>query len=183
MNIEIRDAIPSDAEASLFVRYKAWLAIYPNAEHNITVEDIEERFKAQFSEEKLVELAEQIDTMKKNGRYVVAVVDEKIVGICLLLREEDKSQLRSIYVLPEYQGKGIGKALWNEVRKSIDPDKDTFVDVAIYNTNAIGFYSNLGFKDTGRRFSNPRLTMKNGSVIPEMEMRLDKTKSKEASSS
>lgn len=116
----------------------------------------------------------KIVEFQKNGRYVVAEVDGRIVGFCILVRDEDKNQLRGMYVSPGYQGKGVGTALWQEVRKAIDPKKDTYVEVATYNATAIGFYTKLGFKDTGRRFSDERLKIGKGGVIPEMEMRLDK---------
>jgi hypothetical protein len=45
------------------------------------------------------------------------------------------------------------------------------VEVATYNTNAIKFYERLGFVDTGKRISDPKLMMKSGAIIPVMEMR------------
>jgi ribosomal protein S18 acetylase RimI-like enzyme len=81
--------------------------------------------------------------------------------------------LQAIYVLPEYQGRGVGKALWNEIRKNFDPKRKTIVNVAIYNIKAISFYEKLGFKDTGKRWQDETFKMKSGSRIPEMEMELN----------
>jgi ribosomal protein S18 acetylase RimI-like enzyme len=77
-----------------------------------------------------------------------------------------------IYVLPEYQGKGIGKLLWNELSKYLDINKETFVEVATYNENAIKFYEKLGFVDTNKRFTDERFRMRSGGIIPQMEMKL-----------
>ena len=86
-----------------------------------------------------------------------------------MVRNENNNQLRTIYVLPEFQGKGIGKMLWNEVKKFCDPTKDIIVQVVTYNQNTIEFYKKLGFIDNGKRFSND-WRMKSGITMPEMEM-------------
>jgi len=90
--------------------------------------------------------------------------------MCRFLNKEDFNQLQAIYVLPTYQHKGVGKALWNTASKFINPDKKTIVQVADYNEKAIKFYEKLGFVDTGKRFSDKKFTMKSGAIIPEMEM-------------
>jgi ribosomal protein S18 acetylase RimI-like enzyme len=64
----------------------------------------------------------------------------------------------------------VGTAIWHEAAKFIDPTKDTFLEVADYNENAINFYKKLGFEDTGKRITDERFRMKSGSIIPEMEM-------------
>src|SRR3989344_5180909 len=174
MDFKVRDAVPDDAEAVGQVRYQGWLATYPNEEFRITREDIMELFKSRLSPEGIENRRHKIAEVQKKGRYVVAEVDGRIVGFCILVRYEEKNQLRGIYVLPGYQGKGVGKALWQEVRTSIDPEKDTYVETAAYNAVAIGFYSKLGFRDTGGRFENEKQKLKNGAKIPEMEMRLEK---------
>ena len=86
--------------------------------------------------------------------------------------KEEKNQLQMIYVLPEYQGKGIGKLLWNEVKKYLDKTKETYVELVTYNENAIKFYQKLGVVDTGKRFLEERFRMKSGNILPQMEMKL-----------
>ena len=88
------------------------------------------------------------------------------------MRRSDKNQLQAIYVVPEYQRKGVGKLLWKEAQKYFDEGKDIVVEVATYNSNAIAFYKKLGFVDTGKRFSDEKFKMKSGNLIPEMEMEL-----------
>ena len=60
--------------------------------------------------------------------------------------------------------------LWNEARNFFDPAKDTTVELVSYNVNAINFYTKLGFRDTGERFSRENFRMKSGNSMPEMEM-------------
>jgi ribosomal protein S18 acetylase RimI-like enzyme len=91
-----------------------------------------------------------------------------------MVRNNDNNQLRTIYVLPEYHRSGIGTMLWNAVKDFIDESKDTIVQVADYNQQAINFYEKLGFVDTGKRWKDERWKMRSGAYIPEMEMILKK---------
>lgn len=58
-----------------------------------------------------------------------------------------KTKLHKIYVLPETQGKGLGKLILNEVEKAARKAKNThlFLNVNRYNI-AQEFYKRLGFE-------------------------------------
>ncbi len=170
MNITIVPATSGDAKDMQEVFYKAWLVTYPNKEYGITVDDIEYFFKDAFTEETIRDRAEKLANPPANMKMFVAKQEGKVVGLCRIILHPDKNQFQAIYILPEYQGKGIGKLLWNEALKIFDNTKETIVHVAVYNAKAIKFYEGLGFKDSGLRFSNERFRMKSGSIIPEMEM-------------
>ncbi len=173
-NIIIRKAVSEDAMGITTVLYKTWLATYPNPGLGITTEDIEESYKGVFTPEKLAKQAENIVKTPVNQMRLVALCDNVIVGVSTAVIHDDNNQLKTIYVLPEFQGRGIGGALWNEIKKFLDPTKDTIVELATYNQNAIAFYSSKGFKDTGKRMTDPRWKMMSGATIPEMEMKLVK---------
>jgi ribosomal protein S18 acetylase RimI-like enzyme len=113
---------------------------------------------------------QQIHNMSATEKQLVAKDGEKIVGLIRLIKRENVNQLQSIYILPEYQRKGIGIKLWKEGLKWFVERKPIIVHVATYNTQAISFYSKLKFKDSGKRFTEERMRMKNGVIIPEMEM-------------
>ena len=89
-----------------------------------------------------------------------------------MVKSENRNQLGAIYVVPDYQGKGAGYSLWNRALEFIDVSKNTFVEVADYNINAVSFYSKIGFVDTGDRWSDEKFKMKSGVTIPEMRMML-----------
>lgn len=167
-NIEISKAIIEDAEGIINVLYKTWLDTYPNKDIGITDEDINERFN---------DLPVRIEKMKERilntpAKHVRLVAKEKgvVVGMTLLINDELYNQLQMIYVLPEYQGRGIGQMLWDELKNHLDQTKDIIVQVADYNHKAINFYTKLGFTDTGKRWSDEKWKMKSGATIPEMEM-------------
>ncbi|MBL7738285.1 MAG: GNAT family N-acetyltransferase [Chitinophagaceae bacterium] len=63
-------------------------------------------------------------------------------------------ELQKIYVLPEYQGKGAGAALMEEVKRfvhDIHPDH-LWLDTYISNERAIRFYEKNGFEKIGKDF-------------------------------
>ena len=170
--INIREVTEEDAEQVENVFYKTWLKTYPNKDVGITEDDIHEMFKNSFSKENLDKRKEGLKKLPINCKFFVAEEkDTKIVGVCRIYNKEDYNQLQSIYVLSEYQGKGVGKMFWIEAKKFFIKNKKIIVQVATYNNNAIKFYEGLGFKDNGKRFSEERHRMPISKVlIPEMEM-------------
>jgi ribosomal protein S18 acetylase RimI-like enzyme len=167
---QIVKAVPEDALGITTVLYKTWLDTYPNPELGITKEDIEESYKESFSQESLDNQKLNIESTPKNQLRLVAKVNGQVVGVSTVVVNEDFNQLRTIYVLPDFQGKGIGRLLWEEAKKFCDQKKPTIVQVATYNQKALSFYKSLGFVDTGKRWSDPKWKMKSGATIPEMEM-------------
>ena len=168
--IEILDAVSDDAFGITTVFYKAWLATYPNEAKGVTVEDIEDSYKDEFSTEKIENLKELIRNLPKNKKRLVAKRGDMVVGACTVIRNENNNYLRTLYVLPEFQNKGIGTKLWNKANEFLNPKKDTFVQVADYTENAINFYKKLGFIDTGKRTTQESERLKSGAVIIDMEM-------------
>ncbi len=171
-NIRICDATPSDAEAIGNILHKTWLATYPNAEFGITVDDIEERFSRIVSEEGIRKRADDLMNLEDTASFLLAMDGDEAVGLCATGINGDNNQLRTLYILPEYQKMGIGRMLWNEALKRFDDGKDIIVQVATYNDNAIGFYKKLGFRETGKLFYDERFDFKSGARIPETELLL-----------
>ncbi len=170
MNISIRNVRPEDALEVTKLLHETWLATYPNETAGITRADIEYRYKNAYAPERMLKRAENIKNLSATERYIAAEIDSKIVGVASMVCYADFNQLQLIYVLPAYQGKGVGQALWKEVRKSIDSDKKTIVHVATYNNGAIVFYKKLGFAETGKIFTDERFKMQSGNMIPETEL-------------
>ena len=168
--IRILPASEEDVPGLQSVWHKTWLSTYPNEEAGITVEDIEDLYKDAYSEERMEKRRRQIRNPESGTVFLVAKDGEKVVGLCKARTDEEKNQLGALYILPEYQGRGIGGRLWKAAKESFDPTKDTYVEVAEYNAKAIAFYKKLGFSDTGRRFHDEKFIMKSGAILPEMEM-------------
>lgn len=168
--IHILPAAPEDVRGMQEVFYRTWLATYPNEEAGITVDDIEDRYKDAFTDEALSKRAERIANPPEGEALFFAKDGDRVVGLCRIVKSEQFNRLQAIYVLPEYQGRGIGRMLWEKASKVFDSNKDIVVDVATYNKNAIDFYKKLGFEETGKQWEDEKFKMKSGVKIPEMEL-------------
>lgn len=168
--VEVCEATPDDALEIRDVLYDTWMATYPNEEAGVTTNDIDELYKDRDSKERIQKSRERLANPLMGEHSLVAKVNGKIVGVSRVLCEKDRNTLKTLYVHPDFQGQGVGTALWQEAQKYFDPGKDTYLAVAEYNARAIGFYAGLGFEDTGQRFVDERFKMKSGAVIREMEM-------------
>lgn len=172
--IEIEKPTKKDIRGIQQVFYKTWLSTYPNKEIGVTKEDIEERFKDKFSEKALSKRGSQVLNQSPSQIFVVAKDGDMVIGICEAKRSEFHNELKAIYVLPGYQGKGIGTMLWNKVVNFLGNEKKIIVHVATYNQQAIDFYKKIGFIDTGKRFVKEQYEMPiSKTLIPEMEMMKD----------
>lgn len=168
-DVEISLAVPEDYEDTLEVQYRAALRNYPNEELGITADDVEADYAEARTAEKLKEGEEKWRSVPENPnqRYYVAKSEGKVVGFCVVDKYEDKNQINGIYIDPEFQGQGLGKKFWDEAMKFLDASKDTVVMVLPYNTQAIGYYRSLGFKETGRVVdSGEGHPMKSGAIMP-----------------
>ena len=74
----------------------------------------------------------------------VAVLDGRVVGLLGLL----DSEIGGLFVHPDHQGKGIGRALVDHARSLRGA---VHLEVYAENERARGFYTHLGFTDRGRR--------------------------------
>lgn len=173
--IIIKEAKVKDIKGIQEVFYKTWLETYPNKKAGITVEDVEAKYKDRFSEAALEKRKNDILNQSDNKLLLLAKENDTIIGVCKLKKEETFNELEAIYVLPEYQGQGIGKMLWERASEFFDNNKDIIVQVATYNNQAINFYKKLGFVDTGKKFAkeNHRMPV-SGKIIPETEMIIKK---------
>ncbi len=122
--MRIRKAILKDAKAIAKVHVDSWRTTYANI------------FPAEFLNNLSYESREQlwIESIPDGIVYVAEDIDGKIVGFVSGGKERSgkyegfDGELYAIYILKEYQGKGVGKAL---------------VKPLVLNLQEIGFYSML----------------------------------------
>ena len=85
------------------------------------------------------------------GRVTVAEVDGVVVGISSVGPHENYLVLWKLYVLPEYQGKGIGSALVESVVESaMGVHPEIRISYLEGNTAAGDFYRGKGFVEISR---------------------------------
>lgn len=85
------------------------------------------------------------------GRVTVAELDGNVVGIASVGPDEHHLVLWKLYVLPEYQGQGIGSALVESVVAAARGMHEQIrISYLIGNTGAEAFYRGKGFVEISR---------------------------------
>ncbi len=81
-----------------------------------------------------------------NTHSVVAVLDNRIIGHARSDLSGGKVDIIRLYVLREFYGQGIGKALLQEVETCFDPKYDVWIEVYEENKRAVEFYLSQGYQ-------------------------------------
>jgi len=111
MNIRIYKTKPIDAGAIQQLMQTVWDTTYPNDEFGITKESIREYTKDWTSKSEINKISDNIRNASNAIQHYVAKDGQKIVGNCVAV----SNVLKALYVLPEYQGRGIGTALMKKL--------------------------------------------------------------------
>ena len=139
--ITIRKATIDDVPLIQEIAYQTWPDTYKNIVSEIQLEYMLELF---YNQQTLIETI-----AKKNHQFLLAFDQEICQGFAAIEHQylgNETTRLNKLYVLPEAQGKGIGKLLIEEVivlakerhSKSINLNVNRF-------NNAHFFYSKMGF--------------------------------------
>jgi ribosomal protein S18 acetylase RimI-like enzyme len=85
--------------------------------------------------------------LQVNGQQKCWLVFDKniLIGSVTITERDDDYELRGFYVAPEYQGRGIGKKLWQLALEFVKR-KDITCDIYIHNTKTIAMYKKWGFE-------------------------------------
>ena len=89
---------------------------------------------------------------KDRGRFWVALKDDKVIGtIAIENRAGDTAKLRRMFVLSEYQGKGIAQKLFKTAVQFARKKgyKEIELSTAHFMKRAHKFYEKQGFKKIG----------------------------------
>ena len=136
--IEIRPLRQSDCEKIGPLLREIWLDAY----HGIQTD---EELLAQSHKVHTPELiALEIDA--PNTHSIVAVLDGLIIGHARSDLSHDKVDIYRLYVLREFYGQGIGKALLQEVETYFDAKYEVWIEVYEENKRAVGFYLSQGYQ-------------------------------------
>jgi GNAT superfamily N-acetyltransferase len=166
--LTIEEAVPQDATGIYEVMRATWIATYPVPPLGISEDDIRaivERDPAARIERWKSALSAQ------DHPFFVARDRARILGYVapFVDPETEHQRLGALYVLPEYQGRGLGGALLSAALEAIGPERDVYLHVASFNIRAIDFYRRHGFVETGVDTTGSTVTAA-GVAIPEFEM-------------
>jgi ribosomal protein S18 acetylase RimI-like enzyme len=139
----IREPTNDDCPSWGRVHYQAWMETYPGL--------VPPEFLKELSSERSV--ARLFEAL---SRAFIAVLHQRVVGFVVYspisedyVSIQPSSEIKALYVLRDYQSRGIGKALINRAIACL-PEKDVVLFVLKGNENAISFYQHLGFSFTGK---------------------------------
>lgn len=111
---------------------------------------------------------EKFKLKDKSTRIWIAKSGSNIIGYATAKKYKRLNYLGSMYILPEYQGLGLGKRLMVKTLKWFGGQKNIRLGVASYNIKAIKFYEKYGFKIT--KFNAKAPLLPNGQMMPGLEM-------------
>ncbi len=177
-SVIISKAILEDAESITSIQAITWLATYPNAELSISEESIRKRIEGTNGER----IASRIEKWRsiiassgsKTGQTYIARINDKVVGFgSARITEANQRMIGALYVLPEAQGRGVGRKLMQKVLGWLGSNQDIYVTVASYNHKAIKFYKSFGFRVTDRPVEDTAAQVSGDIEIPEIEMVLN----------
>lgn len=165
--ITIRRARSEDAEALSRIKLQIWLDTYQNMDLGISSKDI--RAKDFLCKERIARRAEHMSVDDGINYTLVASTTTKIVGYGRAVKGDTWDEIVTLYVLPEWQGKGIGSKLLTDLLIWLGPDRNVTLGVVLYNKKAIRFYKKFGFQQ-GKQVQHGKPTFPTGKDLPETEM-------------
>lgn len=164
--IQIVDALPSDAHCIGSIQTQTWLDSYSNPARGILREDIEEKIR-EWDTKGDERIASKIQ--ESNSRTWVAKDQDRIVGFAGALKTDQENKVEALHILPKYQNLGIGTALLEKVLDWLGDSKKVTLEVVAYNTRAQKLYKKFGFSIVGEALDDP-IVMPSGKRIPKVLM-------------
>lgn len=162
---------PQDAEGINEVIKLSWYATYITPEIGVTREDIDLMYTQ--SEKRQIEVFKhRAENPKDDDISLVAKDDEKVVGFIRVKIFPDHIRVRTMYVHPEYMGKGIGTSLWNEMQKLLSKDR-LVIAYPTEHTKSVDWYKKMGFVETGEKLVSEEV-MASGARMTGIKMILKK---------
>ncbi len=136
--IDIRPLRPSDCEKIGPLLREIWLDAYHGIQTD--AELLAQSHKVHTPEQ----IAKEIDD--PNMHSVVALNKDRIVGHARSDLNDGVVEIARLYVLREFYGQGIGKALLRGVDSYFDPKYEVWLDVFEDNKRALNFYLSQGYE-------------------------------------
>lgn len=129
------------------IREMAHITWYPTFREILSQEQIEYMLEMMYSEKAL---KEQIEV--RNHLFFLAKESEKALGYLSVevdYNQQPITKIHKIYILPDLQGKGIGKLLMQKAEQVALENQNTILSLNVNRFNkATKFYESLGFVNT-----------------------------------
>ena len=142
MNVLIRLWSKQDIVDVRHITWQTWLATYAEF---IPVNDLRTYFDSHYSPKALSDLC---DSPSVNG-YIAERAGVRVGYVKTLFnRDENRFYISSLYVLPEYQGQGVGTRLFQAAEEcALTRHLDSvWLGVMTQNAGTLAWYKSLGFQ-------------------------------------
>lgn len=129
---------------------QSWLDTYPNDEHGVSLEYINEIIAPRLSTGGLDRRRSNIERSKNDPTYFFRIARNEsgsIVGFVDGFLENDRYELAGLYTDQNTHGTGLAMQLWDSYKEWADTSKVIWLTVATYNDRAKAFYNKIGFKE------------------------------------
>lgn len=139
--ITFKTATPNDIGTICEIANKTWFITYKNI---LSTKQLDYMFEMMYSETALEH--QLID--KKHVFFIAFISDEPLGYVSIEKQNDDLYHLHKLYVIPDCQSKGVGKALikvaFNYARKT-SKNKECSVELNVNRHNrALDFYLKMG---------------------------------------
>lgn len=142
MNLGIRPATPNDFSIYSTLLQKTYQDAYIDVAEGLTKECFS---KEVFSSPRIQDYLKSNLIVNDTQKCWLAFEGDKLIGTVGIRKRSDDYELYGFYVATEYQGKGIGKKLW-ELAKEFAKGSDIVCDTYSRSTKSIDMYKRWGFK-------------------------------------
>lgn len=148
--IKVSEATTNDISLIQRLAEKVWYVTYGPLQPKDKVEYL---FKLMYSYSSLLEQIEN-----KQHHFLLAKEETEYVGYAsyeLNYKNSGKIKIHKIYVMPDAQGKGVGKILMEYIYKIANENNCETLLLDVYRHNpALQFYEKLGFKKSGEQITD-----------------------------
>ncbi|EMS32655.1 putative acetyltransferase [Mariniradius saccharolyticus AK6] len=148
------------------IAYKTWPSTFSKI---LTKEQIDYMLEAMYDLPILESLV-----LEKGHQYILAKDETGYLGFCSFehdSNQSNKTKIHRIYLLPETQGKGLGRLLINYVVDQAKRKNQAaiYLNVNKFNEKAIQFYERIGM----RKAKEEVIDIGNGFVMDDFVMEMD----------
>lgn len=146
--MKVRNATTKDLKQYTDLLQQTYEIAYTNEAIGLTSDLFsKEIFASKESQDYLKSHLEETDTQKT---WLTFNSNKLIGSITCIINNNTEAELTGFYVLPRYQGQGLGKKMY-ELALEFAGNRDMLLDVYCHNTTTIEMYKKWGWsRDTSR---------------------------------
>jgi len=160
--ISIKEASIADIKIIQDVANRTWPITYGEI---LSKEQLDYMMDLIYSEESLIK-----QIQKQEQLFYIAYEETSILAFIAIehnYKNEAVTRIHKIYILPEAQGKGVGKSLLDVIQKLAQENNSTSLSLNVNRFNkALNFYQKLGFEIIGEE----NIAIGNGYLMEDYKM-------------